>query len=141
MITAALVGRGTEAKWVDSREIVKTNSEFGNATVDYTVTNENIQSLVKTADKLFIIPGFVASDAKNITTTLGRGGSDFTAAIFAAAVNAGSLEIWTDVSGMMTADPDGWRMQRSFPPFRTRKRWSFLISAQKLFIRQQSNLS
>jgi len=105
MITAALVGRGTEAKWVDSREIVKTNSEFGNATVDYTVTNENIQSLVKTGDKLFIIPGFVASDAMNITTTLGRGGSDFTAAIFAAAVNAGSLEIWTDVSGMMTADP------------------------------------
>lgn len=105
MITAALVGRGTEAKWVDSREIVKTNSEFGNATVDYTITNENIQSLVKTGDKLFIIPGFVASDAKNITTTLGRGGSDFTAAIFAAAVNAGSLEIWTDVSGMMTADP------------------------------------
>jgi len=105
MITAALVGKGTQAKWVDSREIIKTNSEFGNATVDYTVTNKNIQSLINTSDKLFIIPGFVASDAKNITTTLGRGGSDFTAAIFAAAVDAGSLEIWTDVSGMMTADP------------------------------------
>ncbi|HEV8508652.1 MAG TPA: bifunctional aspartate kinase/homoserine dehydrogenase I [Chitinophagaceae bacterium] len=105
MITAALVGKGTDAKWVDSREIIKTNSEFGNATVDYTLTNENIQSLINADDKLFIIPGFVASDAKNITTTLGRGGSDFTAAIFAAAVNAASLEIWTDVSGMMTADP------------------------------------
>jgi len=105
MITAAIVGKGTEAKWVDSREIIKTNSEFGNATVDYPVTNKNIQALVKTEDKLFIIPGFVASDTKNITTTLGRGGSDFTAAIFAAAVNADSLEIWTDVSGMMTADP------------------------------------
>ncbi|HYV53206.1 MAG TPA: aspartate kinase, partial [Chitinophagaceae bacterium] len=105
MIVAALVGKGTEAKWVDSREIIKTNSEFGNALVDYPVTNKNIQSLIKTGDKLFIIPGFVASDPKNITTTLGRGGSDYTAAIFAAAGDAGSLEIWTDVSGMMTADP------------------------------------
>src|SRR6476646_2502492 len=105
MIVAALVGKGTEARWVDSREIIKTNSEFGNALVDYPVTNKNIQSLIKTDDKLFIIPGFVASDTKNITTTLGRGGSDFTAAIFAAAVDAASLEIWTDVSGMMTADP------------------------------------
>jgi aspartokinase/homoserine dehydrogenase 1 len=105
MITAALVGRGTETKWVDSREVIKTNSDFNNATVDYAVTNKNIQSLVNTSDKLFIIPGFVASDSSNITTTLGRGGSDFTAAIFAAAVDASSLEIWTDVSGMMTADP------------------------------------
>jgi len=105
MITAALVGRGTETKWVDSREVIKTNSDFNNATVDYAVTNKNIQSLVNTSDKLFIIPGFVASDSSNITTTLGRGGSDFTAAIFAAAVDATSLEIWTDVSGMMTADP------------------------------------
>ena len=56
-------------------------------------------------EKLFLVPGFIASDSKNITTTLGRGGSDYTAAIFAAAINASSLEIWTDVSGMMTADP------------------------------------
>ena len=105
MITAAFNGRGTEARWVDSREVIKTNSEFGNATVDYPVTNANIQSLVKGDDKLFIIPGFVASDSRNITTTLGRGGSDYTAAIFAAALDVDSLEIWTDVSGMMTADP------------------------------------
>jgi bifunctional aspartokinase / homoserine dehydrogenase 1 len=105
MITAALVGKGTEARWVDSREVIKTNSEFGSATVDYSVTNKNIRSLINTSDTLFIVPGFVASDAKNITTTLGRGGSDFTAAIFAAAVDSSSLEIWTDVSGMMTADP------------------------------------
>jgi len=104
-ITAAFTGKGTEAKWVDSRAIIKTNSEFGNAAVDYTITNRNIKSLVNANDKLFIIPGFVASDAKNITTTLGRGGSDYTAAIFAGAVDADSLEIWTDVSGMMTADP------------------------------------
>jgi aspartokinase/homoserine dehydrogenase 1 len=105
MIAAAFAGKGTEAKWVDSREVIKTNSEFGNATVDHPVTNKNVQSLASTNEKLFIIPGFVASDPKNITTTLGRGGSDYTAAIFAAAIDADSLEIWTDVSGMMTADP------------------------------------
>jgi aspartokinase/homoserine dehydrogenase 1 len=105
MIAAAFTGKGTEAKWVDSREVIKTNSEFGNATVDHPVTNKNVQSLASTNEKLFIIPGFVASDPKNITTTLGRGGSDYTAAIFAAAIDADSLEIWTDVSGMMTADP------------------------------------
>src|SRR5215467_1985658 len=66
MITAALVGRGTDAKWVDSREVIKTNSEFGNATVDYAITNNNIHSLVNSSDKLFIIPGFIASDPKNI---------------------------------------------------------------------------
>src|SRR4029077_12910465 len=52
-----------------------------------------------------VVPGFVASDKNGITTTLGRGGSDYTAAILASAVNASVLEIWTDVSGMMTADP------------------------------------
>src|SRR5215467_11429364 len=66
MITAAFAGKGTEAKWVDSRVIVRTNSDFGNAMVDYTVTNNNIQGLIKTNDKLFIVPGFVASDAGNI---------------------------------------------------------------------------
>lgn len=105
IITAAFVGKGTEAKWVDSREAIKTNSEFNNAAVDYSITNKNVQSLTQSGDKLFVVPGFIASDSRNITTTLGRGGSDYTAAIFAAAVNADSLEIWTDVSGMMTADP------------------------------------
>jgi aspartokinase/homoserine dehydrogenase 1 len=106
IITAALVAKGTAAKWIDVKEIIKTNSDFGNAAVDFAATNENIHRVLSEGnDKLFVVPGFIASDAKNITTTLGRGGSDYTAAIFAAAVNASSLEIWTDVSGMMTADP------------------------------------
>lgn len=106
IITSAFVTKGIEAKWIDTTEIIKTNSDFGSAAVDFAVTNENIQRSLKQAnEKLFIVPGFIASDAKHITTTLGRGGSDYTAAIFAAAVDASSLEIWTDVSGMMTADP------------------------------------
>ena len=55
--------------------------------------------------QLFVVPGFIASDAHGATTTLGRGGSDYTAAILGAAVDASVVEIWTDVSGMMTADP------------------------------------
>jgi len=106
IITAALIARGLTARWIDSQRAVRTNSDFGSAIVDFPVTRENIKNLIgQDGEKLFIVPGFIASDAKNITTTLGRGGSDYTAAIFAAAVDASSLEIWTDVSGMMTADP------------------------------------
>src|SRR4030095_14379984 len=79
---------------------------YGQAVVDFIFTNTKIESsLKKDGKKVFVVPGFIASDSKNITTTLGRGGSDDTAAIIAAALNASSLEIWTDVSGMMTADP------------------------------------
>jgi aspartokinase/homoserine dehydrogenase 1 len=106
MIAAAFNAKGTGCRWVNAKELIKTNSDFGKALVDFKETNNNIKNfLQKNDDKLFIVPGFVASDSKNITTTLGRGGSDYTAAIFAAAADASSLEIWTDVSGMMTADP------------------------------------
>lgn len=94
------------AQWVDARKLIITNSDHGNAMVDFNVTNSNIcKFLSEYPSSLYIVPGFIASDNKGITTTLGRGGSDYTAAIIAAAINAGSLEIWTDVSGMMTADP------------------------------------
>lgn len=106
IIHAAFIVKGVACKWIDAKEIIKTNSDFGNAAVNFQKTNDNIKALVKkTKDKLLIVPGFVASDDKNVTTTLGRGGSDYTAAIFAAGADASSLEIWTDVSGMMTADP------------------------------------
>ncbi|HEY2727698.1 MAG TPA: aspartate kinase, partial [Parafilimonas sp.] len=92
--------------WLDSRRLIKTNSNFGFATVDFNKTNELISGIISSSNKkIFIVPGFIASDENNNTTTLGRGGSDYTAAIFAAALNASSLEIWTDVTGMMTADP------------------------------------
>src|SRR5207248_9114279 len=106
IVTAAFIAKGLSARWIDSQRAVRTNSDFGSAIVDFPVTRENIKHLIgQTDEKLFVVPGFIGSDAKNITTTLGRGGSDYTAAIFAAAVDASSLEIWTDVSGMMTADP------------------------------------
>jgi bifunctional aspartokinase / homoserine dehydrogenase 1 len=106
IIHAAFNNNGTPAEWKDARELIRTNSNYSNAAVDFTVTNQQIVDHVKkTAAKLIVVPGFIASDAANVTTTLGRGGSDYTAAILAAAVDASALEIWTDVSGMMTADP------------------------------------
>ncbi len=70
------------------------------------VTDHAIQQyFASVSDRLFVVPGFIAANAARQTTTLGRGGSDYTAAIFAAALDANLLEIWTDVSGMMTADP------------------------------------
>lgn len=92
--------------WKDAKELIVTDSQFGNANVDFALTNKNIQSFFFSIDTLLcVIPGFIAADLNGITTTLGRGGSDYTAAIISAALSAHVLEIWTDVSGMMTADP------------------------------------
>lgn len=90
----------------DSREFIKTTDQFGKHVLD----NEITQQLVhKTFDNtnftIAIVPGFIATDSNNDVTNLGRGGSDYTAAILAAALDASVLEIWTDVDGFMTADP------------------------------------
>ena len=88
------------------RELIKTNDNYGNALVDFKTTDENILNyFTKSSQNLFLAPGFIASDKNGNATTLGRGGSDYTAAIIASSINASILEIWTDVSGMMTADP------------------------------------
>jgi aspartokinase/homoserine dehydrogenase 1 len=106
IISSRLNARGVENIWADSRELIRTDSHFGSAVVDFSVTNPLCNDFFSASTgNLFIVPGFVAGDGKGNTTTLGRGGSDYTAAIIAGAVNAQSLEIWTDVSGMMTADP------------------------------------
>ena len=86
--------------------MIRTNSNHSNAFVDLAITNENVTGFFNSnAANVYIAPGFIASDAHGHTTTLGRGGSDYTGAIYAAALEASVLEIWTDVSGMMTADP------------------------------------
>ena len=97
---------GTPIEWIDSRKAISTNSNYGFAAVDFAKTTENVNAIIgKSSHSLFIAPGFIASDSKGYTTTLGRGGSDYTASIYAAAIHAESVEIWTDVTGMMTADP------------------------------------
>lgn len=91
--------------YIDARAIIRTDRNFGNAGVDFDASNVLIRESITGADRLVFVPGFIAGTADNETTTLGRGGSDYTAAIIAAAVNAELLEIWTDVDGFMTADP------------------------------------
>lgn len=90
----------------DSRELIKTNNQFGKAAVNFDLTNQLIQSYFSSnTQQVVILPGFIASSTDGIVTTLGRGGSDYTAAILASALNADELEIWTDVNGMFTANP------------------------------------
>jgi aspartokinase/homoserine dehydrogenase 1 len=106
IIATALEARGMDAQWVDSAKLIRTNNQYGNALVNFDITNQSIAAhIAKHNAALYIAPGFIASCDDGTNTTLGRGGSDYSAAIFAAALQADRLEIWTDVSGMMTADP------------------------------------
>ena len=91
--------------YIDSREVIKTDNNFGFANVDFEKTNELLTEKITSLNKVILMPGFIASNSKGETTTLGRGGSDYSAAIIAAAIDAEILEIWTDVDGFMTADP------------------------------------
>lgn len=94
---------GIMMDYVDSRELISANSDYCNAEVEKEETYEAIQKQV--FGRSYIVPGFVASNEKGETVLLGRGGSDYSAALFAAALNADRLEIWSDVSGMQTANP------------------------------------
>jgi len=108
IIAAAFEAEGVDQVWLDSRSMIKTNSNYTSAVVDRALTNQTIQAYFANPTNqhaLYMAPGFIASNAEGHTTTLGRGGSDYSGAIYAASINASILEIWTDVSGMMTADP------------------------------------
>ncbi len=106
IIAARLKADGLDVEWKDARALIFTDRNFGAAVVDFTKTNAAITAYFNSSNAgLFILPGFIATADHGITTTLGRGGSDYTAAIIAGAIDATVLEIWTDVSGMMTADP------------------------------------
>lgn len=106
IIAVALKQKVSNSAFKDSREVIKTNSNFGKASVDFQVTNQLIAEYFQNSNyQVVLFPGFIASSLDGNTTTLGRGGSDYTAAIIAAAVKASVLEIWTDVNGMFTANP------------------------------------
>ncbi|MFC7772800.1 bifunctional aspartate kinase/homoserine dehydrogenase I [Flavobacterium sp. GCM10027622] len=90
----------------DSRELIQTNSDFGNAKVNFETTNYLIQYYFdKNQASVTVLPGFIGQSTEENTTTLGRGGSDYTASIIASALDVNQLEIWTDVSGMYNANP------------------------------------
>ena len=107
IFSAKLDSLGLKNTWKDSREVLKTNSEYGRASVNFSQTNIMFKEFLPTLKTGFLImPGFIGSDKNGSTTTFGRGGSDYTASVLAAVLKASAVEIWTDVSGMMTADPN-----------------------------------
>lgn len=93
-----------KTEWIDVRNFIKTNANYRDAEVDWEATQKNISKNIKRKN-LNITQGFLGSDENNFTTTLGREGSDYTAAIFAYCLNAESVTIWKDVPGVMNADP------------------------------------
>ena len=105
-LSSLIVAEITGAVWKDSREFIKTERKQGKHILHAELTNKLVKEQFANLPQLTLIPGFISTD-KNTgeVTNLGRGGSDYTAAIVAAALNAESLEIWTDVDGFMTADP------------------------------------
>lgn len=106
IIAEALKQNLKNSSYKDSRELIKTNATFGKASVNFEVSNRLIQDYFATNDsKVVLLPGFIGATEDGITTTLGRGGSDYSAAILASALAVDELEIWTDVNGMYTANP------------------------------------
>lgn len=96
---------GVANTWLDVRDIVRTDNNFRDATIDWAKTKIAVESLDFATDNIILTQGFIGATDDNESTTLGREGSDFTAAIFANLLNANSLTIWKDVAGVMNADP------------------------------------
>lgn len=96
--------QGVDVQWMDARNVMKTDSDFGNASPDLTIIKKKADRLFQ-SDKIILTQGFIGSDVFGNTTTLGRGGSDLSAALFAEATKADMLEIWTDVAGIFSTDP------------------------------------
>ncbi len=105
IVAAAMTGEGTPATFCDARELVVTDASFGRAQVDIETSSEKIRAYFGDLRAVPVITGFTGATPEGQTTTLGRGGSDYTAALFGAAIGAEAIEIWTDVDGVMSADP------------------------------------
>ena len=104
IISHYLNHKGIKNNWLDVRELIKTNTNYRNAKVEWSSTQKNIKTAVS-LEKLIVTQGYIASDINNFTTTLGREGSDYSAAIFAFCLNAKSVTVWKDVPGVLNADP------------------------------------
>ncbi len=105
IVSAALRSSGIPSKYANATQIIKTNSNYLEAKVDFEQTNRNIIQMVEHIIAIPVVTGYIGSDSNGKITTLGRGGSDFTASIFGAALKAKLIEIWTDVDGFLTANP------------------------------------
>lgn len=109
VVSAAFQARGLDATLIDSRDVIVTDSTYTRATPQFDETNERLRADVQPlldAGRIPVMGGFIGANKAGVTTTIGRGGSDFSAAIVGAALNAERIEIWTDVDGMLTTDPN-----------------------------------
>ena len=100
-----MCAKGMPAVLVDARDIVRTDERFGSAAVDFPKTFQLVKEKLSSLKGIAVIPGFIGSTSKGVTTTLGRNGSDYTASIIGAGADARVIEIWTDVDGVLSADP------------------------------------
>ena len=112
IIAQTLQQAGIPAEYLDARKILRTDKSFGAAKVDFEKSYERIHKYYSEHTKVQIVTGFIAAAKGGLTTTLGRGGSDYTASLIAAGLEADAIEIWTDVSGVLTADPR--RVKKAF---------------------------
>ena len=96
---------GMDIQYLDSRQLIVTNDNFGAAKVDFKMTQQRVKEYYRKNPGIKFMTGFIAATVEGVTTTLGRGGSDFTASIMGAALDADEIQIWTDVDGVMTANP------------------------------------
>ncbi|QCW99411.1 bifunctional aspartate kinase/homoserine dehydrogenase I [Aggregatimonas sangjinii] len=116
IISEYFISDGMNAVYKDSRELIITNEVYGKAAVDFSKTDSNCRAFFKKVpESTIVLGGFIASSENGNATTLGRGGSDYSSAIIAAAVQATELQIWTDVSGMFTANPKLVKQARAIP--------------------------
>lgn len=106
IISEYFISEKLDTQFKDSRELILTNEAYGKAVVNFERTNANCREFFnKASARILVLPGFIAASENGNSTTLGRGGSDYTAAVIAGAIDAEALQIWTDVSGMYTANP------------------------------------
>ena len=130
LLAAVLRANGVAAEWVDAAEIVVTDDNFGNADPLIEPTTVHVKSRLQPLLNGGVVPvitGFIGATKDGISTTLGRGGSDYSAAILGAALHADEVQIWTDVNGIMTADP------RVVPTARTIPEISYIEAAELAF--------
>jgi len=112
IVTQTLQQAGIPAEYLDARRIIKTDKTFGNGKVNFDKTYHRIKEHYSQTSKVQVVTGFIGSAKGGLTITLGRGGSDYTASLIAAGLDAEAIEIWTDVSGVLTADPR--RVKKAF---------------------------
>ncbi len=105
LAAAYMRARGMEAVLVDARELIVTDDHFGSASVNFDRSYQRIEARLSAIRGIAVIPGFIGATEKGVTTTIGRNGSDYTASIIGAGAQAEMIEIWTDVDGVLSADP------------------------------------